>query len=65
MTMTAINIEAQTKAGIDRIHNLVAEKGWMAWAECYAPKHLNHGFESTREQTKLVLEMARQLGATA
>ena len=55
MTNT-ITLEDQTKASLDQMHNLVAEKGWMAWAECYAPKHLNHGSESTREKTKLVLE---------
>jgi predicted ester cyclase len=54
--MTDTSIEAKTRAAIQRIHDAVAERGWMAQAEFFAETHFNHGFEATRETTRAVLE---------
>lgn len=54
--LTDTNIETQTQATMQRLRDAVAERGWMAQAEFFAPKHINLGFESTREMAQAVLE---------
>ena len=54
--MQNTSIEAETRMALQRLHDAVTERGWMAQAEFFAPKHINHGFESTHEMTQAVLE---------
>ena len=50
------SLTEQTRATLERIHQTVKEKGFVAQAEFFAPEHINHGFPSTREQTRGVLQ---------
>jgi predicted ester cyclase len=50
-----ITIDNQTQNDLEKLHLAIAEWGWMAQADFFAEKYLNHGVESSREKTRAVL----------
>jgi predicted ester cyclase len=50
-----ITIDNQTQNDLEKLHLAIAERSWMAQADSFAEKYLNHGVESSREKTRSVL----------
>jgi predicted ester cyclase len=51
-----ITIDNQTQNDLEKLHLAIAERGWMAQVDFFAEQHLNHGFQSTRETIREVLQ---------
>jgi predicted ester cyclase len=51
-----ITIETQTQIDLEKLRRATTEWGWLAQGSFFAEKHLNHGFEATRESTMAVLQ---------